>query len=238
MTQTPTLVMFGVFMGITLVVTYWASGQSPNAPRLLYAHRQIGGLQNGWAIAGDYMSAASFLGITGLVAFFGFDGFMYSVGWLVAYLAVLFLVAEPMRNTGKYTVGDVISFRLHGRGVRAVAGISTLTITLFYMIAQMVGSGLIFSLLLPQFDENIAIVFVGILMLVYVLFGGMLATTWVQIIKAGLLLATAIVLSVLSCRASVSRWATSSTPPRRRRSSAKSRTCCSRGCSTKATSAH
>jgi cation/acetate symporter len=189
--------MFGVFMGITLVVTYWASGQSQTRRGFYTAHRQIGGLQNGWAIAGDYMSAASFLGITGLVAFFGFDGFMYSVGWLVAYLAVLFLVAEPMRNTGKYTVGDVISFRLHGRSVRAVAAVSTLTITLFYMIAQMVGSGLIFSLLLPQFDENIAIVFVGILMLVYVLFGGMLATTWVQIIKAGLLLATAIVLSVL-----------------------------------------
>ena len=162
----PTLVMFGVFMGITLVVTYWASGQSQTRRGFYTAHRQIGGLQNGWAIAGDYMSAASFLGITGLVAFFGFDGFMYSVGWLVAYLAVLFLVAEPMRNTGKYTVGDVISFRLHGRGVRAVAALSTLTITLFYMIAQMVGSGLIFSLLLPQFDENIAIVCVGVLMLV------------------------------------------------------------------------
>jgi cation/acetate symporter len=196
MTQ-PTLVMFGVFMGITLVVTYWASGQSQTRRGFYTAGRQIGGMQNGWAIAGDYMSAASFLGITGLVAFFGFDGFMYSVGWLVAYLAVLFLVAEPMRNTGKYTVGDVISFRLHGRGVRAVAALSTLTITLFYMIAQMVGSGLIVSLLLPQFDDNVAIIIVGVLMLVYVLFGGMLATTWVQIIKAGLLLATAIVLSVL-----------------------------------------
>jgi cation/acetate symporter len=197
MTQTPTLVMFGVFMGITLVVTYWASGQSQTRRGFYTAHRQIGGLQNGWAIAGDYMSAASFLGITGLVAFFGFDGFMYSVGWLVAYLAVLFLVAEPMRNTGKYTVGDVISFRLHGRGVRAIAALSTLTITLFYMVAQMVGSGLIFALLLPQFDDRIAIVVVGVLMLVYVLFGGMLATTWVQIIKAGLLLATALALSVM-----------------------------------------
>jgi cation/acetate symporter len=197
MTQQATLVMFGVFMGITLVVTYWASGQSQTRRGFYTAHRQIGGLQNGWAIAGDYMSAASFLGITGLVAFYGFDGFMYSVGWLVAYLAVLFLVAEPMRNTGKYTVGDVISFRLHGRAVRAIAALSTLTITLFYMVAQMVGSGLIFALLLPQFDDRIAIVMVGILMLVYVLFGGMLATTWVQIIKAGLLLATALALSVM-----------------------------------------
>jgi cation/acetate symporter len=189
--------MFGVFMGITLVVTYWASGQSQTRRGFYTASRQINGMQNGWAIAGDYMSAASFLGITGLVAFFGFDGFMYSVGWLVAYLAVLFLVAEPMRNTGKYTVGDVISFRLHGRGVRAIAAISTLVITLFYMIAQMVGSGAIFNLLLPQFDERVAIVVVGALMLVYVLFGGMLATTWVQIIKAGLLLLTALLISVL-----------------------------------------
>jgi cation/acetate symporter len=196
MTQ-PTLVMFGIFMGITLVVTYWASGQSQTRRGFYTAHRQIGGMQNGWAIAGDYMSAASFLGITGLVAFFGFDGFMYSVGWLVAYLAVLFLVAEPMRNTGKYTVGDVISFRLRGRGVRAVAAVSTLAITLFYMIAQMVGSGAIVGLLLPQFGDTIAIVIVGVLMLVYVLFGGMLATTWVQIIKAGLLLITALALSLL-----------------------------------------
>jgi cation/acetate symporter len=194
---TPTLVMFAVFMGITLVVTYFASGQSQTSRGFYTAHRRIGGLQNGWAIAGDYMSAASFLGITGLVAFFGFDGFMYSVGWLVAYLAVLFLVAEPLRNTGKYTVGDVISFRLHGRSVRAIAAISTLTITLFYMVAQMVGSGAIVNLLLPEFSDVFAIVFVGVLMLVYVLFGGMLATTWVQIIKAGLLLVTAFALTAM-----------------------------------------
>lgn len=189
--------MFGIFVGITLVVTYWASGQSQTSRGFYTAHRRIGGLQNGWAIAGDYMSAASFLGITGLIAFYGFDGFMYSVGWLVAYLAVLFLVAEQLRNTGKYTMADLISFRLRGRGVRAIAAVSTLVITLFYMIAQMVGSGLIVNLLLPQFPDYVAITLVGILMLVYVLFGGMLATTWVQIIKAGLLLVTAIGLSLL-----------------------------------------
>ncbi len=192
-----TLVMFGVFVGITLVVTYWASGQSTTSRGFYAAGRRIGGLQNGWAIAGDYMSAASFLGITGLVAFYGFDGFMYSVGWLVAYLAVLFLVAEQLRNTGKYTMGDLISFRLRGRGVRAIAAISTLTITLFYMIAQMVGSGALINMMLPQFSGVFAIILVAILMLVYVLFGGMLATTWVQIIKAGLLLCTALVLSFL-----------------------------------------
>ena len=192
-----TLVMFGIFVAITLVVTYWASGQSTTSRGFFTAHRRIGGVQNGWAIAGDYMSAASFLGITGLVAFYGFDGFMYSVGWLVAYLTVLFLVAEQLRNTGKYTMADLISFRLRGRGVRAIAAVSTLVITLFYMIAQMVGSGALVNLLLPQFGDTFAIAMVGALMLVYVLFGGMLATTWVQIIKAGLLLVTAIALSVL-----------------------------------------
>ena len=192
-----TLVMFAIFVGISLVVTYWASGQSSTSRGFYAAHRRIGGLQNGWAIAGDYMSAASFLGITGLIAFYGFDGFMYSVGWLVAYLAVLFLVAEQLRNTGKYTMADLISFRLRGRGVRAVAAISTLVITLFYMIAQMVGAGALVNLLLPQFSEVFAIIVVAAIMLVYVLFGGMLATTWVQIIKAGLLLTTAIVLSFL-----------------------------------------
>lgn len=192
-----TLVMFAIFVGITLVVTFWASGQSTTSRGYYTAHRRIGGLQNGWALAGDYISAASFLGVTGLVAFFGFDGFMYSVGWLVAYLALLFLVAEPLRNAGKYTMADLISFRLRGRGVRAIAAISTLVITLFYMIAQMVGAGALVNLLLPQFSDTIAIILVGVLMLVYVLFGGMLATTWVQIIKAGLLLVTAIALSFL-----------------------------------------
>ncbi|HEX3670366.1 MAG TPA: cation acetate symporter [Candidatus Cybelea sp.] len=198
MNAQPSLVMFGVFVGITLVVTYWASGQSQTGRAFYAADRRIGGLQNGWAIAGDYVSAATFLGITGLVAFYGFDGFMYSVGWLVAYLAVLFLVAEPLRNTGKYTVADLMSFRLRGRGVRAIAALSTLAITLFYLIAQMVGVSAIVNLLLPRFGDVVAIVTVGVLMIVYVLFGGMLATTWVQIIKSGLLLLTTIGLALLA----------------------------------------
>jgi Na+(H+)/acetate symporter ActP len=193
----PSLVMFAVFVAITLIVTVWASGSTTTRKGFYTAHRRIGGIQNGWAITGDYLSAASFLGITGLIAFYGFDGFMYSVGWLVAYLAVLFLVAEPLRNAGKYTMADLISFRLRGRTVRALAGVSTLAITLFYMIAQMVGSGLIVSWLIPQVPEWLAIGVVGILMVIYVSFGGMLATTWVQIIKAGLLLITAAVLTVL-----------------------------------------
>jgi cation/acetate symporter len=192
-----TLVMFAIFVGITLIVTYWASGQSTTSRGFYTAHRRIGSLQNGWAIAGDYVSAASFLGITGLVAFYGFDGFMYSVGWLVAFLTVLFLVAEPLRNTGKYTLTDLVSFRLRGRGVRATAALSTLTITLFYMIAQMVGVSALVNLLLPRLGDIVAIITVGVLMLIYVLFGGMLATTWVQIIKAVLILVTALGLTLL-----------------------------------------
>ena len=192
-----TLVMFAIFVGITLVATFWASGQSVTRRGFYTANRRIGGLQNGWAIAGEYISAASLLGITGLIAFYGFDGFMYSVGWLVAYLAVLFLVAEPLRNTGKFTLADLVSFRLRGRGVRAIAALSTLAITLFFLIAQMVSVGAIANLLLPRLGDVTAIVAIGGLMLIYVLFGGMLATTWVQTISAALLLAAALLLSVL-----------------------------------------
>jgi cation/acetate symporter len=189
--------MFVIFVLLTLVITAWAAGRN-KTPRAFYsANRGITGFQNGWAVAGDYMSAASFLGISGLIAFYGFDGFMYSVGWLVAYLTVLLLVAEPLRNTGKYTMADVLSFRMHGRGVRAVAAISTLVITLFYMVAQMVGAGSLITLLVPAFSFDTAIISVGCLMLVYVIFGGMLATTWVQIIKAVLLLGATLLLSIL-----------------------------------------
>jgi cation/acetate symporter len=196
MTQA-TLVMFAVFVLMALVITYWASARSTSSRGFYTAHRELSGIQNGWAIAGDYMSAASFLGITGLVAFYGFDGFMYAIGWLVAYLTVLFLLAEPLRNTGHYTVADVIAFRLRGRGVRAIAALTTLSITLFYMVSFMVGAGSLFDLLVQRIDQTLAIVVVGLLMLIYVLYGGMLATTWVQIIKAGLLLAASIVLSIL-----------------------------------------
>jgi cation/acetate symporter len=143
------------------------------------------------------MSAASFLGIAGLLAFYGNDGFMYSVGWLVAYLTVLLLVAEPLRNTGRFTMADVLAFRLRRPVVRVVAAASTLTVSLFYMIAQMVGAGSLVSLLVPSISFNAAIVVVGVLMLVYVIAGGMLATTWVQIVKAVLLMLGTIILSIL-----------------------------------------
>ncbi|HEU0014850.1 MAG TPA: cation acetate symporter, partial [Longimicrobium sp.] len=191
------LLMFLVFIAITLGITYWASRRTSTTAEFYSAGRSITGFQNGWAVAGDYMSAASFLGIAGLIAFYGYDGFMYSVGWLVAYLTVLLLVAEPLRNTGKFTMADVLAFRLRNRSVRTVAAISTLTVSLFYMIAQMVGAGSLVSLLIPQIGFNTAIVMVGALMLVYVIFGGMLATTWVQIVKAVLLMSGTILLSIL-----------------------------------------
>jgi len=191
------LLLFVLFIALTLVITYLAAKRTKTTSEFYSAGRSITGFQNGWAIAGDYMSAASFLGITGLIAFFGYDGFLYSVGFLVAYLTVLLLVAEPLRNTGKFTMADVLAFRLRSKSVRAVAALSTLAVSLFYMIAQMVGAGSLVSLLIPQINFTTAIVMVGVLMLVYVIFGGMLATTWVQIVKAVLLMAGTVLLSVL-----------------------------------------
>jgi cation/acetate symporter len=191
------LLMFIGFIAVTLVITGWAARRTKTASEFYSAGRSITGFQNGWAVAGDYMSAASFLGIAGLIAFYGYDGFMYSVGWLVAYLTVLLLVAEPLRNTGRFTMADVLAMRFRQPTVRTVAAISTLTVSLFYMIAQMVGAGSIVSLLIPQIGFTSAIVMVGLLMLVYVIFGGMLATTWVQIVKAVLLMSGTILLSIL-----------------------------------------
>ena len=187
--MTTSLLMFLIFIVITLGITYWASRRTGTTTEFYSAGRTITGFQNGWAVAGDYMSAASFLGIAGLIAFYGYDGFMYSVGWLVAYLTVLLLVAEPLRNTGRFTMADVLAFRLRRPVVRVVAAASTLTVSLFYMIAQMVGAGSLVSLLVPGIGFNTAIIGVGALMLIYVIFGGMLATTWVQIVKAVLLMA-------------------------------------------------
>jgi len=194
--MSPTLGLFVIFVAATLVITYWASGRTRTTHAFYSADRKITGFQNGLAVAGDYMSAASFLGIAGLIAFYGFDGFMYSVGWLVAYLTVLLLVAEPLRNTGKYTMADVLSFRMHGNAVRGVAALSTLIICIFYMVAQMIGAGSLINALLP-WNFDIVIILVGVLMLVYVTVGGMLATTWVQIIKATLLIGATVVLSIL-----------------------------------------
>ena len=192
------LTMFLVFIAITLGITYWASRRSAGASAYFAASRQIKGWQNGVAVAGDYMSAASFLGIAGLIAFYGYDGFMYSVGWLVAYLTVLLVIAEPLRNAGKYTMADVLAYRLKPRPVRATASLSTLVVSAIYMIAQMIGAGTLVKLLLGgMVTYNQAVIGVGILMIVYVVFGGMLATTWVQIIKAILLMSGTFLLSIL-----------------------------------------
>src|SRR6202789_36941 len=197
--MTFTLVLFLAFIAVTLGITAWASRRSGSSASYFAANRQISAWQNGVAVAGDYMSAASFLGIAGMIAVAGYDGFMYSVGFLVAYLTVLLVVAEPLRNAGKYTMADVLAYRLKPRPVRAMASLSTLTVSTFYMIAQMVGAGTLVALLLKGsgIGFSTAVTGVGILMIVYVVFGGMLATTWVQIIKAILLMLGTILLSVL-----------------------------------------
>lgn len=188
--------MFLVIVCITLAITYWASRRTKTTTEFYAAGRSINGIQNGFAIAGDYMSAASFLGIAGLIALNGYDGFLYSVGWLVAYITVLLIVAEPLRNSGKYTMADVLAYRLSPKPVRTAAALSTITISTFYLLAQMVGAGSLIKLLLG-IPYEVSIVLIGAMMILYVTFGGMLGTTWVQIIKAGLLMAGAFALSLL-----------------------------------------
>ena len=192
--------MFLAFVAATLIITYFSARRSSGASAYFAAGRRITGWQNGLAVAGDYMSAASFLGIAGMIAMNGYDGFLYSVGFLVAYLTVLFIVAEPLRNAGKYTMADVLAYRLSPRPVRAAASLSTLTVSIFYMIAQMVGAGVLVRQLIPGVTYEVAVVGVGLLMVVYVVFGGMLATTWVQIIKAVLLMTGSGFLTVLVLR--------------------------------------
>ncbi|QOX78495.1 cation acetate symporter [Trichlorobacter lovleyi] len=191
-----TIPIFLAIIGATMAVVVWSAKQTKSAADFYTAGGGITGTQNGWAIAGDYMSAASFLGISGMISLYGYDGFMYSVGWLVAYITVLLIVAEPCRNAGKYTLGDILSFRTSPKPVRAVAAISTVAVSTFYLTAQMVGAGKLMQLLLGV-PYKTAIIGVGILMVGYVVFGGMTATTWVQIIKAGLLMTGAFLLSVL-----------------------------------------
>jgi cation/acetate symporter len=187
---------FLVFISFTLGITYWAAKQTKSTSEYYTAGGNISGFQNGLALAGDFMSAASFLGIAGKVALNGFDGLIYSIGFLVGWPIVMFLIAEPMRNLGKYTFADVVAFRLQQTPVRIASSIGTLVVVSFYLIAQMVGAGGLIQLLFGL-DYNLAIVIVGCVMLAYVVFGGMIATTWVQIIKAVLLLGGATVMALL-----------------------------------------
>jgi cation/acetate symporter len=187
---------FFIFVSATLVITYWAARRTKTTEHFYAAGRSITGFQNGLALAGDYMSAASFLGIAGLVALSGFDGLIYSIGFLVGWPIVMFLIAEPLRNLGRYTFTDVVAIRLRQVPVRIAASIGSLAVVAFYLIAQMVGAGNLIRLLFGM-DYAAAVVIVGIVMLAYVLFGGMIATTWVQIVKAVLLLAGAFLLALL-----------------------------------------
>ncbi|WP_010306424.1 solute symporter family protein [Kurthia senegalensis] len=187
---------FVAIVGLTLFVTYLASKRNNSAADFYTAGGGLTGWQNGIAIAGDYLSAASFLGIAGAIALFGFDGFFYSLGYLVAYLVVLYIVAEPLRNLGKYTLADMITARFNQKKIRATAAVSSIVIVLFYMIAQLVGAGALIQLLLG-IDYKIAVLIVGVMMTIYVLWGGMGATSWVQIIKAVLLMIGTVIISVL-----------------------------------------
>ncbi|HTE73229.1 MAG TPA: cation acetate symporter [Actinomycetes bacterium] len=198
--QALTTILFLSFVAITLFITLRASRATRTAADFYAGGRSFSGLQNGVAIGGDYMSAASFLGIAGIIALYGYDGFLYSIGFLVAWLVALLLVAELMRNSGKYTMGDVLAFRMRQRPVRAAAGVSTIVVSIFYLLAQMVGAGALVSLLLGVSSDtakNLTIVSVGALMIFYVTVGGMKGTTYIQIIKALLLMTGATVLTLM-----------------------------------------
>src|SRR5919106_933977 len=191
--------IFAVFVVVTLVVVFRASHATSTASDYYAAGRSFTGPQNGVAISGDYLSAASFLGIAGAIAVYGYDGFLYSIGFLVAWLVALLLVAELLRNAGKFTMADVLSFRLKQRPVRMAAATTTLAVCLFYLLAQMAGAGGLVALLLnitSDIGQALVIAVVGVLMILYVLIGGMKGTTWVQIIKAVLLIGGAAVMTV------------------------------------------
>jgi cation/acetate symporter len=191
-----TFMVFAAIISVTMFVTYLAAKRVKTAADFYAAGGGVSGLQNGWAIAGDYLSAASFLGIAGLISLYGYDGFMYSVGWLVAYITVLLVIAEPCRNIGKYTLSDILAYRNDPKRVRIVGAISTITVSTFYLTAQMVGAGVLIKTLIG-IDYEVSVITVGVLMLAYVLFGGMVATTWVQIIKAVLLVCASVIMVFL-----------------------------------------
>nr|BFD82236.1 cation acetate symporter [Streptomyces sp. Xyl84] len=201
--QVPALVLFSGFVAVTLAITTWVSRRRHGSAEEFYAGgRLFSPMENGFAIAGDYASAASFLGVPGLIALFGYDGVLYVVGFLVGWLVVLFLVAELVRNCGRFTLADVVAARMSERPVRIAAGTSSVTVSVLYLVAQMVGAGSLVALLLGRTGaggaaQAWAVIVVGALMVVYVSLGGMRATTWIQIVKAVLLLAGTVVLTVL-----------------------------------------
>jgi cation/acetate symporter len=191
-----TFIVFSSIIAATMYITWRASKRVKSTEDFYAAGNSISGLQNGWAIAGDYLSAASFLGIAGLISLYGYDGFMYSVGFLMGYIAVLLVIAEPCRNIGKYTLGDILAFRNDPKKARIIAALSTITVSIFYLTAQMVGGGVLVKTLIG-IDYEVSVIAVGTLMLAYVVFGGMVATTYVQIVKAVLLVIASLVLVTL-----------------------------------------
>ncbi|MFD5876778.1 cation acetate symporter [Streptomyces sp. NPDC060322] len=194
------ITLFAVFVAATLGITVWAGRQTKSASDFYAGGRQFTAFQNGLAVSGDYMSAASFLGIAGAIALFGYDGFLYSIGFLVAWLVALLLVAEPLRNSGRYTMGDVLAYRMRQRPVRTAAGVSTIVVSIFYLLAQMAGAGVLVALLLgitSDAGKVLIVALVGVLMILYVTIGGMKGTTWVQMVKAVLLIAGALLMTLM-----------------------------------------
>jgi cation/acetate symporter len=195
-----TVGLFLAVVAVTLYITFWASRQSKTAADYYAGGRNFSGFQNGLAVSGDYMSAASFLGISGAIALYGYDGFLYSIGFLVAWLVALLLIAELLRNSGRFTMADQLAYRMRQIPVRSAAAISTIVVSIFYLLAQMVGAGSLVGLLLGVTSpavKNVVIVLVGVLMIIYVTFGGMKGTTWVQIVKAVLLMAGTVLITFL-----------------------------------------
>ncbi|MBF6046684.1 sodium/solute symporter [Streptomyces sp. NRRL B-1677] len=198
--RTLIITLFSVFVAATLAITVWAGRQTKDATDFYAGGRSFTGFQNGLAISGDYMSAASFLGIAGAIALYGYDGFLYSIGFLVAWLVALLLVAEPLRNSGRFTMADALAYRLKQRPVRTAAGTSTIVVSIFYLLAQMIGAGALVALLLGASGEGSRrwiIGLVGLVMVLYVTIGGMKGTTWVQIVKAVLLILGTLLITVL-----------------------------------------
>ncbi|HEY0239255.1 MAG TPA: cation acetate symporter [Friedmanniella sp.] len=195
-----TIALFLAVVAVTLGITFWASRQNKSAADYYAGGRSFTGFQNGLAIGGDYMSAASFLGISGSIALYGYDGFLYSIGFLVAWLVALLLVAELLRNSGRYTMADQLAYRMRQVPVRSAAASSTIVVSIFYLLAQMVGAGSLVGLLLGVSDpgvKNLVIIGVGVLMIVYVTLGGVKGTTWVQIVKAVLLIIGTLLITIL-----------------------------------------
>ncbi|HEX6760188.1 MAG TPA: cation acetate symporter [Propionibacteriaceae bacterium] len=198
--DTLTIALFLAVVALTLYITFWASRQSKTTTDYYAGGRSFSGFQNGLAVSGDYMSAASFLGISGAIAIYGYDGFLYSIGFLVAWLVALLLIAELLRNSGRFTMADQLAYRMRQTPVRSAAATSTIVVSIFYLLAQMVGAGSLVGLLLGVTSpglKNLVIVLVGVLMIIYVTFGGMKGTTWVQIVKAVMLMLGTVLITFL-----------------------------------------